>query len=343
MMTRFEHEIDDMPRALRALIGFYRAEGSEKLAEFRALAGADHELFFSGMGTSLFCPEVVFPRLTRAGRRARSVDTGEWLHKDAALYRPESLLVLTSQSGESAELARLVEHGAQNPYVAVTNNEHSTLAIRARLVLPLKAGDEASISNKTYANTLALCSLLASSLEGELSLSRTLDTLSRCADALEAQDSTAVEAAALALGPATGLAFVGRGPSLVAARQCALTFMEGTRILCSAFSGGAFNHGPFEGVATGFCLVILDGGDATRVFAQGLAERALKLGATVVLVSSSASVPGALPVVVPELGGEEYFPLLFSKAQNLLIHRLAAVKGHEAGIFRHGGKVTRHE
>ncbi|MEI8093864.1 MAG: SIS domain-containing protein [Spirochaetales bacterium] len=342
-MTRFEAEIQEMPRALRALISYYRGEGAARLDAFGALAGPDRELFFSGMGTSLFCPEVMFPRLTRAGRRARSVDAGEWLHKQAALYRPESLLVLTSQSGESAELARLVERGVGAPYVAITNNEASTLANSAQLVLPLRAGDEASISNKTYSNTLALCSLLASALEGPAELRRTLDLLERCADALENQQTTGLDAAAEALRPATGLAFVGRGSALVAARQCALTFMEGTRILCSAFAGGAFNHGPFESVGPGFGLVILDGGPSTRVLAHGLADRARALGATVVVAGSAPAAGDVLSLPVSDLGGEEYFPLLFSKAQNLLIHRLAALKGHEAGIFRHGGKVTRHE
>jgi len=70
---------------------------------------------------------------------------------------------LISQSGESAETkkAALALAGKGSPPVVVVNDEASSMARAASLVLPMKAGAEKSISNKTYLNTLGVMHLLA--------------------------------------------------------------------------------------------------------------------------------------------------------------------------------------
>ena len=62
---------------------------------------------------------------------------------------------------------------------------------------------------------------------------------------------------------------------------------------------------------------------------------------------SCTALPGVHQVEVPRLAraenAEELFPLLLCRVQNLLLHHVAAARGHEAGIFRYGEKVTVHE
>jgi glucosamine--fructose-6-phosphate aminotransferase (isomerizing) len=354
--TPFRAEIDQIPDSLLRLAIFYEAEGREHHREAGRRLREAPDVTWSGMGTSSFAPEAAFPRLERSGVSCRSVDAGEWLHFGQG-SPARRLAVLTSQSGESVEVRRLVEDGRVGAgYIAITNNLESFLARHAGLVLPLLAGEEASISTKTYANTLAVSYLLASAVEGESSVSRRTRELRAAAEALRSADVDAIARAAKRVAPAPGTAFVGRGPGYVAARQCALTFMEGTRRLAASFTGGAFNHGPSELLSEGFCLVVLQGSGVCRALTGSLASRAAALGAAVIVLGAQPveRVDGALTVEVPGIPAtagipaisgseEELFPLLACRVQNILLHDVAALRGHQAGVFRHGAKVTTRE
>jgi glutamine---fructose-6-phosphate transaminase (isomerizing) len=349
-MTPFRAEIDQIPDALSRLARFYEGEGRDLIVKAGRRVREAGEVTWSGMGTSCFAPEASFPRLERAGVACRSKDAGEWLHFGQEAT-PGQLAILTSQSGESVEVRRLVEEGRVGAgYIAITNNLDSFLAVNAGLVLPLLAGEEASISTKTYANTLAVSYLLASAVEGEESVTRRTRELRAASGALQNADLDAIGRAAERIAPAQGTAFVGRGPGYVAARQCALTFMEGTRRLAAGFSGGAFNHGPSELLSKGFSLVVLQGSGSSRSLSTSLAARAAALGADVVVLGAQPpeKLGGVLSVEVPAITGtpsdlEELFPLFLCRVQNILLHDVAARRGHQAGVFRNGSKVTTRE
>jgi glucosamine--fructose-6-phosphate aminotransferase (isomerizing) len=355
--TPFRAEIDQIPDALLRLAVFYEAEGRELLREAGRRLREAADVTWSGMGTSCFAPEAAFPRLERSGVSCRSMDAGEWLHFGQGT-RPGRLAVLTSQSGESVEVRRLVEEGRVGAgFIAITNNLESFVARHAGLALPLLAGEEASISTRTYANTLAVSYLLASAVEGEESISRRTRELRAAAEALRGAELDAIARAAERVAPAPGTAFVGRGPGYVAARQCALTFMEGTRRLAAGFAGGAFNHGPAELLSNGFSLVVLQGSGGCRALDRSLASRAAALGADVIILGAQPAerVDGALTVEIPgiraapgipaaaEADQEELFPLLACRVQNILLYDVAALRGHKAGVFRNGAKVTTRE
>jgi glutamine---fructose-6-phosphate transaminase (isomerizing) len=349
-VTRFQEEIEQMPGAIERLAAFYQGDGRERLLAFRGRAAGRRHILWSGMGTSCFTPEAVFPRLAALGVSCTAVDSGEWLHYDCGRPGAEDLVVLTSQSGESVEVKSLVERGkAPSGFTAITNDESSTLGRAAGLVLPLLAGEETSISTKTYANTLALLHILAATLEGEGALRAAFDELRLAAAALRGADERALGDAAENLARAPAIAFVGRGPAYVTARQCALTFMEGTRCPSMAFSGGAFNHGPAEILDRGFRLVILRPEGRGAALAESLAARAARAGADVALLSDipGLSMEGVRVLTVPGIGrtanAESLFPLLACRTQDLLLHFIAAARGHEAGVFRYGSKVTTRE
>jgi len=201
-MNRFLEEVREMPCALRRLADYYAGEGHRNLQRFAEIADGCGEIIFAGMGSSESAPLAILPGLSAAGVKGahggsigiRIADAGEWLHYGTAAA-PSALAVLVSQSGESFETRALAERGFVSSYVAITNNEHSSLAARANLTLPLCAGDEASVSNKTYANTLAVLYLLSAVLRRK-PIEAALEELRSTADRLHALDECAVEAAA---------------------------------------------------------------------------------------------------------------------------------------------------
>ena len=348
-MSQFLEEIDELPKALSRMTAFYRSDGRERLNAWAEKMKSRNQVLFSGMGTSEFSPLAVQPRLSALGVAIRTVDSGEWLHYPIPLLGEQGLVVLISQSGESVEIKRLVERKmAGTDYVAITNDDHSTLARDAALVLPLCAGEEAAITTKTYTNTLGLLLLMAAAMEGDAALDEAVGHLEVIADYLQVVDEVQLAAAAKSLLPCDALGFVGRGPAIVAACQSALIFMEGARCVTSAFTGGAFRHGPFEAVGPDLRLVCFVPEGRSRAIAEGLGREAARLGARVVLVTD-IELPAEenLKVVrvrnIPGEKSEDLFPLAASGTLARLLYHFAEAKGIEAGSFQYGGKVTTRE
>ena len=352
-MVRFVEENHELPSALRDLVLFYRSpRGQEKLQAWASLVASRSTLLCAGMGTSEFTSEAFCGRLFAKGWNARSFDAGELSHQELRRVPPGALFILASQSGESAEIRNLVALPCIAPYVAVTNDEASTLAQRAMLTLPLCAGQEETITTKTYVNNLALVRLLEAGLEGPEDLARMLDALEEASGAMVDLDEEGIEAAAGTLLGAGGelpvLAFAGRGDAVVSARQSGLTFMEGLKRPACAFTGGAFRHGPFECAGPGLGLVLFRSSPRTAPLMDGLAGDAAAHGSPVVLVDGCGlpPVPGTALVSVPRTPRSEgcgLFPLLAARTHNHLLHVLASRLGLETGRFRYGGKITTRE
>ncbi|HWQ09244.1 MAG TPA: hypothetical protein VN436_09060 [Holophaga sp.] len=352
-MNRFVEENHELPSALAHLASFYAsAEGREKLAAWAGLAASRIALWFTGMGTSEFTSEAVAGRLATRGRHARSFDAGELSHQEVHKVPSDVLWVLTSQSGESVEIRNLVALPWIAPYVAVTNDEASTLAAHAALTLPLCAGREDTITTKTYTNNLALFRLMEASIATPGDVPRLLDALQEAASAMDDLDEAGLEGAAERLMGASSeppvLAFAGRGDAVASARQCGLTFMEGLKRPACAFAGGAFRHGPFECVGPGLGLVLFRSSMRTAALVDGMARDAAAHGSPVVVIDGCRlpDVPGATMVHVPWTPRTEafgLFPILAARTHNHLLHLLATRLGIETGHFRYGGKVTRIE
>jgi len=348
-MTPFLEENEQLGSALENLIDFYSHEGRALLDHWRDLAEQSHRLLFFGMGTSEFTPLLIKWNLMEAGFEVNTVDAGEWNHYGNQQKPAGFLPVLTSQSGESIEIRNLVEgKKISSPFVAVTNNQDSTLGSSAALTLPLRAGEEKTITTKTYTNNLALLYLMTAGLAPAGTVDQRLDDLKAVAVLLADTEYSDVEKAAEILRPADTLAFVARGPAIVSAKQCALTFMEGTKNVSAAFTGGAFNHGPFESVDETFRLVVFrPDGPASQLMAR-CAEKAAGYSAGVAVFSDSIRKTDKSIVSInlskPDRGQTELlFPILAAPKQNRLLHLVAKSRGVEAGVFRYGSKVTGRE
>jgi glucosamine--fructose-6-phosphate aminotransferase (isomerizing) len=126
--------------------------------------------------------------------------------------------------------------------------------------------------------------------------------------------------------------------------------MEGVKRPAAAFAGGAFRHGPFEGVGPGLALVVFDASPRTSPLVEGLALDAAGRGSPVVLMDGvgSKALEAISTVRLPRLGAEDddslgLFPVLAARSHNLLLYALASRLGVEAGVFRYGGKITSKE
>ena len=345
----FLSQVAEQSDRLRDLADFYAGEeGQRGLVAWREMAQAHGDVLFSGMGTSEHAPLLVKHLFLDAGLRVGIEDAGELYYYQQAALTPDCLPVLISQSGESIETRRLAaECLAARSSVVLTNDVESTMARYVSLLLPMCAGHETAISTKTYVNTLALLYLMARSLAGDVALGQAIEDVYHTAWRMASLDleDTIRQAAAFFL-PAEAVQFVARGPSMVAARQAALTFMEGAKLPSTALTAGAFRHGPLELAREGHRVVFFVPQGRTFEITVGLARECAEKGSRVVLLTDvelpDTVNPRMYVIGIPSVG-ELLFPVLVATPQALLLHHVAAGRGFVAGVFDHGSKVTTRE
>ena len=205
------------------------------------------------------------------------------------------------------------------------------------------AGEEASISTKTYTNTVGLLLLLGEVICGK-ETGPMLKRLSACAREMTVQVERCagqMEEAAEFMGGAQYIHLTARGPALVAMLQAELTWMEGTNIPVCGLTGGTFRHGPIEMAGNGHHLICYAADDAGGRLVEKVAREVAGLGSRVVMFCGydSPSQPGMQ--VIPLTPGEaDTFTLMSAVPQELLLNQMAARRNKVAGIFGRIGKVT---
>lgn len=345
----FLDEVAEQGKVLRDLIEFYREDGEDLIAAAsRMMTRRPRSITFAGMGTSEFVPEVIRAQMGDHSRTPVLLwEAGELLHYGMDSIRDDDIVVLTSQSGESVETRKVAELLRFHKHVlSVTNNAESTIARCSAMNFPILAGEEATISTKTYTNSMAVMILLSRGFAVQ-DRCPSLNLLNQAADGMDeflATSREQIERAADHLREAETVYFVSRGPGMAAARQAALTFQEGAHVFTCALPGGSMRHGPFEIVGPGHFAILFasdgHGGDLLRSMALEMAE----LGSKVVLMTSvEVEAHPSLVSVLLSPGMPELFPLACAVPQELLLERMASHRAWTAGVFQRGGKVTERE
>jgi glucosamine--fructose-6-phosphate aminotransferase (isomerizing) len=346
----FLAEILGQPDALRRA-----ADGLvDQRGVVRALAGharGDGLVLFTGMGSSYDAAYPAVNELARRGIVAGHVDTAELVHFRAPALPSASLLVVVSQSGESAEVVRLAESlsgRADRPRVlCVTNGSDNRLARSADLLLDSRAGVETGPSTMTFGASLVVLAAVARVLAGDHpdasidAVRRAADTAAAAAERLLEDDDVAGELEAV-VRDRDLVAVLARGPSRAAAEMAALTLKE-SGVVAESFATAAFRHGPLELAGPDLGAIVLATEPETRALDIGFAAELVRAGASVaVLGARRLHVAGALAI---RLGYEDR--LLGSAVSivpaQLLARRLAVGLGRRPGAYLRAAKVTTRE
>jgi glutamine---fructose-6-phosphate transaminase (isomerizing) len=333
---RFVEEIVGQPEAVR------RAEAAltrqaDGLSRLRRAIDHPEPVIFTGMGSSY---DACYPAVTTlAGRGVACwmLDTAELLHFRMAALKRAGVLALVSQSGESAELVKLVERlPAERPLIAaVTNGSANTLARAADIALDTGAGEEHGPSTMTFAGALAVLDALV----GDPPFERAALEMERLVAEPEA---TADRLCAWIDGRPT-LALVGRGSARAAAEMGALTLKEAARFPAESLQAAQFRHGPLELAGPHLAVIVIATEPRTRDLELGLAGELAAAGAAVLVVSQDGEAPdGCESVAVGPLDNGLAAAAATIPVQ-LLAWRLARSRGLTPGEFAIAGKVTTRE
>jgi glutamine---fructose-6-phosphate transaminase (isomerizing) len=335
MTSGFERDIKAQAAALR---DFDQGASSELLSIL--LRCSYQRVVLTGMGSSHYAALPSWRRLTAAGRPVWWLDSGQLLDSPH-LITDETLLIAASQSGATGEIVAILDlldqTNLDSTVIGLTNETTSPLATGADCTLQLHSGPEATVSTKSYLNTLAAHDLVASIL-----LNTDPHEISEAACLVEhlSLPSTMAEAATQFIGTRDArLVFVGYQDHAATAMYAGLITKEAAKIPAEGYIGGEFRHGPLELAGPGLTAVVFGGHHAADNISLVRLARDLVASGSTVLVVGGAGVPGAFDIDVPNTNVNAQLSHGAVLAQWLAV-ALAHAKGITPGAFEFGSKIT---
>jgi len=269
------------------------------------------------------------------------VDYGsEFRYRDPILD-PQTLLVVVSQSGETADTLAAVEAGREKgtPVLAVCNVVDSSIARRASAVLYTHAGPEISVaSTKAFTTQLTALYLLALHLgrqrglvdaERGRKLLGDLVALPHAVKDILAREA-AVERIARRYGKASDVLYLGRGVNYPVALEGALKLKEISYIHAEGYPAGEMKHGPIALINEQMPVVVLIPHDG--VFQKTLSnlKEVESRGGQIIVVTDAPSpeleAVAADVLTVPQTN-ELLTPLLLTVPLQLLAYHVAVYRG----------------
>ncbi len=299
-------------------------------------------IVLTGMGSSFHALHPLHLRLIARGWSSLMAETAELIHYQQNLLDSETPVIAVSQSGASVEIIRLLEiAGHAIPVIGVTNTPGSPLATKARSILFTAAGEEYTVSCKTYLATIMALEWLGCLLTRE-GTARCEAVLAEAAAPIQQYLSawaSHVDRLSEFLMDVKTLYLVGRGASLAAAGTGGLIIKESTHQQAEGMSCASFRHGPMEMLSQEVFVLIFAGAAKTRQLNENLLEEVKSMGGRVALVG------GENPPSVFGLPheAEELRPLMEILPVEMITLARGALLGREAGRFERASKVTSKE
>lgn len=327
-------------------------EQAEKLGQFMVRADDMHALgrdldvskktriVFAGMGSSHFASYETWETFSRMGLQAWWLPASELIDVGAGLLTPGTLLCLTSQSGESAEVTQVLKQFdlSKVEVLGITNNPQSNLAKHSNYLVDLKAGPEATVSTKTYLNTLAAMKLVFSEVSNSYENSRS--TLLRTVDSIEnyiTDIDLHIESAESLFPYKKNYVCVGRGVAGASSQTAGLILKEAAKMSIEGTTSASFRHGPIEIAGPDLSITFFDHGtEPHNALNIKLASDLISSGSSVTWIGDKG-IGTKLPS--PDRKGTE-FRICDTLAFQTLSFALAARTGVQAGSFAYASKVT---
>lgn len=294
-----------------------------------------------GCGTAYHAGAVGKRWLEQWLRRPVEVSVASEFRYSDPLVGPDTLVVLISQSGETADtLAAMREAKARGAAtLAVVNVIGSTLAREADAVLLTQAGPEIGVaSTKAYIAQLVVLALLGLFLAQQeatnghsTSLQELVEALPQLAGLLERclQLEPSIKEMARKLVSSHSFFFLGRGLDYATALEAALKLKEISYLHAEAYPAGEMKHGPLALIEPGVTVVGLSTQQRTREkMESNLKEVKARQGTVIAVVRESDPLPDGADeqLLLPE-APDALMPILAIVPLQLLAYYVARERG----------------
>lgn len=339
-----QKEIYEQPIVVAQTLRAYlqRLEGRVTLPIPEFDLGAIRRVTIVACGTSYYAGMVAKYWFEQFARVAVDLDVASEFRYRAPVMEPEGLMIVISQSGETADTLAALRHakGEGQKIAAVVNVPTSTMAREADLLLPTHAGPEIGVaSTKAFTCQLAVLAALAANLahaKGRLEPADEKAIVKHLAEAPAALNAAlaydeAIEAMAGTIASARDVLYLGRGTDYPLALEGALKLKEISYIHAEGYAAGEMKHGPIALIDESVpVIVIAPSGPLFDKTVSNMQEVQAR-GGKVVLISDAEGIAAAgegclatitMPKVHPLIT-----PLVYAIPVQLLAYHVAVAKG----------------
>ncbi|MCL2106364.1 MAG: glutamine--fructose-6-phosphate transaminase (isomerizing) [Oscillospiraceae bacterium] len=304
-------EIDEQPVTVRRTLEPLLPHGAVELGAAEELLAREEirHVLFLGCGSAYHVGAVGRLLVEELAGIPAAVDLASEFRGQAALVDPRTLVVIISQSGETADTLQALrlakEKGART--LSVVNVEGSSIAIESDSVIYTKAGLEVAVATtKAYSTQLAVVYALAARLSECRSGNEPRDFLHALAALPDLMEEVlrASEAPALAwaeeIYTAEHAFFIGRNLDYAAAMEASLKLKEISYIHAEAYAAGELKHGTISLIERGTPVISLCCRPEVVARTKGSMEEVAARGAKLFCVTTDASFRPERRILLPK-------------------------------------------
>ena len=255
--------------------------------------------------------------------------------------KPESLLIVVSQSGETADVLEAMHVAKQKgaKVLAIVNVEGSTIAREADYTLQINVGPERAVaSTKALTGQLAVLLLIAHAMVGKLKEGKMLllETASMINDMLNPRYVERIEKLAEDIKAHEDLYIVGKSWHYPMAMESAIKIQEVSYVHAEGFAGGELKHGPIALIEKGTPCIAFVGEDEVK---DDMISNAIQLkarGGYVIGISPKRNEVFDAWLKVPDAGSAQ--PIVSIIPIQVLAYFLAVQRGKDPDMPRNLAK-----
>lgn len=183
--------------------------------------------------------------------------------------KPESLLIVVSQSGETADVLEAMDAAKSKgaKVLSIVNSEGSTIARQSDFSLHIKAGPEKAVaSTKAATAQMALFLLITTAMKGQLQEGRRIlaEVASRINDMLNPRFLDYIKEVAEKIQKHENLYIIGKAENYPMALEAAIKIQEVSYVHAEGFAAGELKHGPIALISEGTPCISLVANDEVK-------------------------------------------------------------------------------
>ena len=344
MQSHVLQDIQAQPRSLAEVLRHHSEGGRAALLEAAALLTSGKQVILTGMGASMYAAISLEYALNSHNIPAFLVEGGELLHYRRQLCR-EAVVLIVSRSGESVEVAKLLEVlQGHAKVIGVSNDPVSLLAKEADVSIHIGSLPDEMVAIQSYTGTVLTMQLLYNAVvnkrpEDDTELHSALDALPSLI-AHEVETATKWDKLLTRKSPPY---LLGRGPSYGSVLEGSLLFHETAKAPAVGIHAASFRHGPVEIVDGDFAGIVFAPSGVTRNLNLGLARDIVRFGGTLHVIGPGGADCEGLELCETPQVAETLAPLFEIVPVQCAALRLAQLRGLKIGSFRYTPLVTRDE
>lgn len=255
--------------------------------------------------------------------------------------KPESLIIVVSQSGETADVleAMNVAKSTGSKVLAIVNTEGSSIARAADYTLLINAGPEKAVaSTKAATGQMAVLLLIAHAVAGRLHEGRTLllEASGKINDMLNPRYVEHIRSVASSIASNEHLYIIGKGWNYPMALESAIKIQEVSYLHAEGFAAGELKHGPIALIEKGTPCIALMGDDE---FASDMISNIMELrarGAMIIGIGPRKHDVFDHWIKVPDAGAAQ--PIVNIIPVQILAYLLALLRGKDPDMPRNLAK-----